>query len=170
MAIAPRTSGAPLPDDDGAVRLLYRQMLNAWNRADAAGFAALCEPECHVVGFDGSQHNGRLKLESHLTQVFAGHKTAAYVAKVREVTFLAPHVAVLRAVTGMVPPGQSDINPAVNAVQTLVATRHRGQWHAFLFQNTPAALHGTPELSEQLSEELREVLRSATSGQGAPKP
>jgi len=29
--------------------------------------------------------------------------------------------AVLRAVVGMVPPGQSDLNPQLNALQTLVA-------------------------------------------------
>ena len=47
--------------------------------------------------------------------------------------FLTPDVAVLRAVAGMVPPGQSDLNPAVNAVQTLVAARQDGQWRIAVF-------------------------------------
>ncbi len=165
METDPRKTSTPPSDDESAVRSLYKQMLNSWNRQDAAGFAALCEPDGRLVGFDGSQHDGRVQIESNLGQILSGHPTAAYVAKVREVTFLAPHVAVLRAVAAMVPPGQSDINPALNAVQTLVATRHRGQWHTFLFQNTPATFHGRPELSKQLTEELREVLRSAPSGQ-----
>lgn len=81
-----------------------------------------------------------------------------YVAKIKSVRFLAPDVAILRAIVGMVPPGQSDLNPAVNAFQTLVATRHDGQWLIALFQNTPAQFHGRPELVQQMTEELRQLL------------
>ena len=72
--------------------------------------------------------------------------------------FLAPGVAVLRAVADMVPPWQSDLNPAVNTIQTLVAAEHDGQWHIALFQNTPAQFHGRPELAQELTEELRQLL------------
>ncbi|TMA07866.1 MAG: SgcJ/EcaC family oxidoreductase, partial [Deltaproteobacteria bacterium] len=112
----------------------------------------------NLIGFDGSQINKRPEIGSVLSQIFADHPTAAYVAIVREVRFLSPSVAVLRAVAGMVPPGQSDINPAVNAVQTLVAVRSDGQWRIALFQNTPAQFHGRPELSEALTKELRQLL------------
>jgi len=49
--------------------------------------------------------------------------------------------------------------PAVNAIQTLVAVCNDGEWRVALFQNTPAAFHGRPELAEALSAELREELR-----------
>ncbi len=67
-----------------------------------------------------------------------------YVGKIRGVRFLTPEVAVLRAVAGMVPPGQSDLNPAVNTIQTLVAAKGAGPWRIALFQNTPAQFHGRP--------------------------
>ena len=76
-----------------------------------------------------------------------------------ELLELAGDVAILRAVVGMIPPGQADINPAVNALQTVVATKSAGQWRIVLFQNTPAQFHGRPELTHQLNEELRAVLR-----------
>ncbi len=104
--------------------------------------------------------NGCVEIEAVTRQIFADHVTAAYVGKVRGVRFLAPGVAVLHAVVGMVPPGKSDINPAVNAMQTLVATKQDGQWRIALFQNTPAQFHGRPELAEALTEELRELLLS----------
>jgi hypothetical protein len=63
-----------------------------------------------------------------------------------------------RAVVGMVPPAQSDLNPAVNAIQTLVAAKRDGKWRIALFQNTPAQFHGRPELVQQLTEELRQIL------------
>ena len=137
---------------------LYQQLLETWNKHDAAAYAALFDEDSHVVGFDGSAMNGRAEIEASLRQIFADHVTAAYVGKVRGVRFLTPDVAILRAVVGMVPPGASDINPAVNAVQALVAARCEDQWRIALFQNTPAQFHGRPEVSEALTEELRQLL------------
>ncbi len=140
------------------VRALYRQLLDGWNKRSADAFAAPFIEDGDVIGFDGSQMTGRADIASTLQQIFANHPTAAYVAKVRSVRFLAPDVAVLRAVAGMVPPGQSDLNPAVNTLQTLVAAKRDGQWRIALFQNTPAQFHGRPELVQQLTEELRQLL------------
>jgi len=58
----------------------------------------------------------------------------------------------------MVPPGQSDLNPKVNTHHTLMAVRIEGEWRIELFQNTPAQFHGRPELVEQMTEELRQML------------
>ena len=102
---------------------------------------------------------GSSEVEGEIGKIFAHHQTAAYVGIVRSVRFLAPDVAVLNAAVGMVPPGQSDINPPTNAIQTLVAERREGRWRAAVFQNTPAAFHGRPELAERLTEELRQALK-----------
>jgi hypothetical protein len=61
----------------------------------------------------------------------------------------------------MAPPGKDDINPEVNAVQSMVAARRGGKWEIALFQNTPAAFHDRPELSKKLTGELRAVLKTA---------
>jgi uncharacterized protein (TIGR02246 family) len=68
---------------------------------------------------------------------------------------LAPGVAVLRAVSGMIPPGQSELNPAVNAIQVLVAVQGDAGWRIAHYQNTPAQFHGRPDLSAALTEELK---------------
>jgi hypothetical protein len=39
-----------------------------------------------------------------------------------------------------------------------VAARHGGRWLIALFQNTPAQFHGRPELAQQLTEDLRQLL------------
>jgi uncharacterized protein (TIGR02246 family) len=146
---------APRPDD---VELLYFSLLRRWNEQDAAGMAALFVPDGHVVGFDGSEVDGRTAIEESMRGIFAHHKTPAYVGKIRSVR-LVGDVAVLRAVAGLVPAGQSDLNPDLSAVQTLVASLTTGAWLIELFQNTPAAFHGRAEARERLTEELREVLR-----------
>ena len=64
----------------------------------------------------------------------------------------------LGAIAGMVPPGDTDVNPQVNTHHTLVAVRRDEKWQIELFQNTPAQFHGRPELVEEMTNELRELL------------
>jgi uncharacterized protein (TIGR02246 family) len=146
-------------DAEQAARALYADILRFWNGGNAAGFAALFVRQGNVVGFDGSQVDGQDKIEAHLAQIFAHHQTAAYVGRVREVRLLGSEVVLLRAVAGMVPPNQSDLNPALNTIHTLVASKQRDRWRAELFQSTPAAFHGRPEASESLTAELRRELK-----------
>lgn len=145
-------------DETQAITALYQQLLASWNARDAEGYAALFAPDGNVVGFDGSPLDGPAAIAAHLGQIFADHPTPTYVAKVREVRALGQDVALLRAVAGLLPRGQADLNPAANAIQSLVAVRHDGAWRIALFQNTPAQFHGRPELAEQLTAELRELL------------
>jgi hypothetical protein len=58
----------------------------------------------------------------------------------------------------MVPPGESELDPAVNVVQSLVAAPLDGQLRVALYQNTPVQFHGLPHLTEQLTQELHELL------------
>lgn len=152
----------PLPPtaaDEMEVRALYRQVLEGWNQRDAAAFAAPFAEDGDVIGFDGSEYLGRAEIAASLEQIFAGHRPPAYVSIVRSVRLLGPDVAILRAVVGMALPGQAAIEPTLNARQTLVAARPTGAWRIVLFQTTPAQLHGRPELVQQLTEELQQLLR-----------
>jgi uncharacterized protein (TIGR02246 family) len=149
--------------DEKEVGLLYQELLKRWNNRRASEMTDLFAEDGNLVGFDGSQINGRSEARTVLSQIFANHQTAAYLGIIKEVRLLSPDVAILRAVAGMVPPGESDINPEVNAVQTLVAVKQQNNWIIALFQNTPAAFHGRPELSERLTEELRQALRTSSN-------
>lgn len=144
--------------DDVAVRALYAQMLTGWNQRSGDTFAAPFAEDGEVVGFDGSQVAGQAEIASVQQRIFADHPTAAYVWKVKDVGLLAPDVAILRAIAGMVRPGQSDIEPQLNSIQTVVAAKRGGQWRIVHFQNTPAQFHGRPELVRQMTAELQEQL------------
>ena len=141
------------------IRRLYEQMLIAWNQQDAPAMAACFEEDGDLVGYDGTQADSRADIEDHLRPIFADHPTAAYVAKVREIRMLSSNVGILRAVVGMIPPGLDDIKPAGNTIQTLVAFQNVDGWQSTLFQSTPAAWHGRPQDSAELTEELRDVMR-----------
>ena len=142
-------------------RRVYAELIECWNRRDAMGFADLFADEGSLVGFDGSPLDGRGAIEDHLASIFADHRPQPYVAIVREVRSLTPDVALVRAVVGM---GEHEINPAVNAIQTLVVARRDGRWQVQLFQTTPAAFHGRPEASAKLTAALRDALKTKSAG------
>jgi uncharacterized protein (TIGR02246 family) len=137
---------------------LYQELLSCWNNSDALGYANHFEENACVVGFDGSQLNGRTQIESEIRRIFQDHKVASYVSIVEEVRPLSDNSYLLRAVVGMIPPGGNDIMPERNAIQSVVAIK-QDHFLIVLFQNTPAAFHGRPDLSETLTKRLREQLQ-----------
>jgi uncharacterized protein (TIGR02246 family) len=139
---------------------VYQALLDAWNRQDAAGMASVLTSGALIVGFDGSQMVGPEEVETTISGIFAHHKTASYVSIVRSLRFVGPDVALIHAVAGMTPPGKTEINPAVNAIQTVVASRRDGRWLIQQYQNTPAAFHGRPEASEALTRELQDAVNA----------
>lgn len=141
------------------VQTLYNQLLEAWNSRSARGMADLFAEDGESIGFDGSQSIGNEEIFMHLKPIFEDHPTARFISKVKGVQFLSSDIAILRAIAGMVPPKQSDINPDANTHHTLVVVRVDGKWCIKLFQNTPAQFHGRPKLVEQMTEEIRELLK-----------
>jgi uncharacterized protein (TIGR02246 family) len=150
---------------DAEVRELYRKLLEAWDKRNARDYAMLFAPDAILVGFDGTQVFGQADIGAHISEVFSHHQTARYVSIVRGVRAVTGDVVALSAVAGMVPPNKTDINPDVNAVQTMVAARRGSAWQVALFQNTPAAFHGRPNDAKALCEELRGVLKKSTSNE-----
>ena len=140
---------------DAQIRALYHQFLDGWNRRSGASVAAGFADDGDIIGFDGTHHRGRLSIAADLRAVFASHQTPGYVGVIREVRPVAPGVAVLMAHAGMIPPGESDFDPALHAVHTLVAVEEGSRWRIQLFQATPAAWHQHPDAREALTEELR---------------
>lgn len=155
------TTPEKMNTEEKAVRLVYLHLLQAWNNRNAKEYAGLFGKEANLIGFDGSMANGREEILTHLSGVFENHKTGKYVSKVREVRFPDSGIAILRAVAGLVPAGQKDINPAINAIQTAIFQKQGDKYRILLFQNTPAAFHGRPEEVEKLTAELRKELELA---------
>lgn len=147
----------PKTADEISVLDLYHALLEAWNEQDAHKFAGSFSGTAYVIGFDGSQMIGQAQVEEELKCIFKDHQTGRYVAKVRDIRHLDSHCMLLYAVSGMIPPDQSHIDPTKNAIQTLVASKKDDSWYIELFQNTPAQFHGRPELSKSMTEELEEL-------------
>ena len=140
------------------VETLYSNLLDRWNHGDASGYRALFRDDGSIVGFDGTSVESARAIEEHLAAIFTDHEQPTYVAKVREIRPLGADAALLRAVAGLVLPGESHIKPELNAAQTLVAVRRNGEWRIAHFQNTPTSLDGRPEERDALTSELQALV------------
>lgn len=144
---------------DDEVRNLYQKLIDAWNRRDAQGMAELFAKRGVQIGFDGSKVIGQEEILSHLKPIFKDHPTAPFVTKVKDIRSLGTRAGILYAIAGMIPPGKKSINPEANAHQTVVVVKEDNDWRIELFQNTPAQFHGRPELIEQMTKELEQLLK-----------
>jgi uncharacterized protein (TIGR02246 family) len=142
-------------DIESTIRTIYKTLLENWNENDASGFADLFTESANVIGFDGSQMNGRAQIREELAKIFHNHKVSTYVGIVKEIRKIADNLYLLRSVAGMLPPGKTEIKPDVNAIQTLIIANTPNKFKIELYQNTPAAFHGRPELSKNLTDELQ---------------
>jgi uncharacterized protein (TIGR02246 family) len=141
------------------LEMLHAEILAAWNRQDAAGYADCFVEDALVIGFDGTEMNSTPEITEQLGSIFADHRVATYVRVVRSTRKLDAQTALLHAAVGMVPPDGDDVMPDRHAAQMLIGTLAHGRWRAVSFQNTPVQLHGRPEVVDALTEELRAVMR-----------
>jgi uncharacterized protein (TIGR02246 family) len=142
-----------------AVRALYQDVTDAWNLRSGAAYARYFTEDGIVVGFDGSQMEGRAGIQQTLDTIFERHSdTHRQVSIIREVRVPTPDVALLRSIAGFIAPGESDIDPDLNCVLVLVAVRQNDEWLIANFQNTPLQLHAGPEARDAVSRELRAAL------------
>src|SRR3712207_1896155 len=125
------------PADEAAVRGLYQQMIDGWNRGSGVDFAAAFADDGDLVAFDGTHFKGRKEIESFHQELFdRWMKGTRLVGQVEDLRFLRSDVAVMHAVGGTVMRGKSEPSPERDSIQTLVATRRDGEWRLAAFQNT----------------------------------
>ena len=142
------------------IEACYRQLLSAWNLRDADRFAACFFDDAHLIGFDGSSMDSRAEIASTLAAVFLNQRIGQYVSKVVDIAEIAPRVALLRAVVGMIPADAFDLELTVSAVQSVVFVERDGEVKVALMQSTGASFYGRPEVAELLRIEMEEIARS----------
>lgn len=123
--------------EEAAVAALYQQMMDGWNQASAAAFAAPFADVSDFIAFDGTHFRGRAEIERAHEPLFATHlKGMRLVGRIERVQFLSADVALMHAIGSTVLRGKSTPAPERDSTQTLVATRSDGGWQLVAFQNT----------------------------------
>jgi uncharacterized protein (TIGR02246 family) len=125
------------PADEAAVRALYQELMDGWNRGSGEDFAAAFTDDGDLVAFDGTHFKGRKEIAPFHQELFEKWlKGSRLVGKVKDVRFLSPDVALVHAVGSTVMRGKSEPSPERDSIQTLVAVRQDGEWRLAAFQNT----------------------------------
>jgi uncharacterized protein (TIGR02246 family) len=123
--------------DESAIRELYQQLMDGWNQGSGDAFASVFTEGGDLIGFDGTHFQGRAEIaSSHQVLFDKWLKGTWLVGRVENVMFPADDVAVVHAVGGTIMPGKSNPSPERDSIQTLVATKHEGEWRFTAFQNT----------------------------------
>ena len=123
--------------DEAAVRALYQQLIDGWNRGSGGDFAAAFTEDGDLVAFDGTHFEGREEIIPFHQELFDKWlKGSRLVGQVRDLRFLSPDVALMHAVGSTVMRGKGEPSPGRDSIQTLVAVRQDGEWRLAAFQNT----------------------------------
>lgn len=151
------------PADEAAVRSLYGQLMEGWNRGSGAAFAAAFAEDGDLVAFDGTHFRGRKEIAIFHQELFdKWMKGTRLLGRVERLRFPNPDVAVIHAVGGTVTRGRSAPSPERNSIQTLVATKRQGEWSLVAFQNTrirPISRNAAAFLAWTLSDLLWKMFR-----------
>ncbi|MDH7461651.1 SgcJ/EcaC family oxidoreductase [Chitinophagaceae bacterium 26-R-25] len=143
------------------MRKLYEQLIAFWNMRSGDKMSSLFADDGSIVGFDGTQENGREEISVHLNDIFKNYKSNPFVYLIREVRFLSDTTALVRAVAGIMPEYGAEMNPDLNIIQSVVAVKKGDEWKIALLQNTPASWLGRPEDAKALTKELEDAFKSA---------
>jgi uncharacterized protein (TIGR02246 family) len=148
--------------DEEAVRDLYRELMDGWNRGSGEAFAAVFAEDGDLVAFDGTHFEGREEIAPFHQELFdKWMKGTRLVGWVKDVRFLSPDVALMHAVGSTIMRGKTAPSPERDSIQTLVAVRQDGQWRLAAFQNTRLRImrNGTTFLVSAFSDLLWKVFR-----------
>ena len=122
---------------EAPIRALHNQIIDAYNRGDAAGAAYAFAAEGTLVTGDATRYVTPPEIERYLSRLIAKlPKGTLFVATVTDVRFAGHDTVVLTSEGGWLYPGESAVSDKNQGIQTLVALRRKGAWRAVLFQRT----------------------------------
>ena len=124
--------------DESEIRRLQGRQQDAWNRHDAAGYAALFTDGGDVVNVVGWRWKGRQEIERQLTAAYAvAFRESRLIVTDVDVTFLSRDIALAHVrwtMTGARTP--PSIPEPRQGIQLQVLQKHGGEWRIAAFQNT----------------------------------
>ena len=135
--------------DEPAERLaifeLGAALEDAWNRGDAAGYAALFTDDADFVAWNGTYGRGRQAIEDGHRPLFDGPLAGSRMVLVDDdagsvppesLRFLRPDVAIMVISGEVTLAGQRATGPDHESVQTFVLSKNGDRWRVAAFQNT----------------------------------
>src|SRR5262245_29277555 len=115
--------------DEAAIRAIHRQMIEAWNRGSAEGFAAAFTDEADFVAFEGTHLVGHSRIVAFHRQIFdTVVKVSRLEGEVKFVRFLGPRLALMHSTVRTTLAGQTAPFPGRDSMQLYVVMKHDEGW------------------------------------------
>jgi uncharacterized protein (TIGR02246 family) len=127
--------------DRQAILGLGQALQDAWNRGDAAGFAAPFTQDASFVAWNGLRGYGRQAVEDAHRPLLAGPLAGSRMVLVDDrgpesLRFVRPDVAIMVTSGAVTLAGHSATGPDHTAIQTFVLTNNGERWQIAAFHNT----------------------------------
>jgi uncharacterized protein (TIGR02246 family) len=120
------------PEDEAAIRALFDQQGEAWNRHDGEGLAAGFAHDADFINITAKALRGRAEIARHHNEIFNGvYRNATGERGELRIRFIRPDVATIEASSKLTLPGQPDRHAHFLAV----ASRQHGKWELRAFHN-----------------------------------
>ncbi len=130
---------------EAAIRDLFRQLLDSWDRGDGRAYAAAFTADAYYIAFDGSHTKGREAIaDAHQRLFDTWLKGTRLAGALGDIRFVSPTVALVRAGGGVLMPGRATVRPGRDSIQTLVAVKGEDGWRFTAFHNTRVQRRSLP--------------------------
>lgn len=135
MAFASATWASP--QDEAEVRAIPSTIVSGWNAGKGEVVAGVYVNDGTLVAGDGTVTHGRDTIESYHERLFAGPlKGTKLTVAVTDVRFVKPDIAIMQTKGGILWPGQTELAPGNDGIQSFVVVKDAGMWRVLRFQNT----------------------------------
>jgi uncharacterized protein (TIGR02246 family) len=132
VADQPQEQAVGTPDDEAAIRALFDQQSEAWNRHDGESLAAGFAQDADFINITAKALRGRAEIARHHNEIFSGvYRNATGERGELRIRFIRPDVATIEASSKLTLPGQPDRHAHFLAV----ASRQDGKWELRAFHN-----------------------------------
>jgi uncharacterized protein (TIGR02246 family) len=136
-ASAPNPTPAPADADKAAIASLTQRVVAAWAYADADAFASVFTDDGTMI-LPGVFRKGRTEVRDYMAEAFAGRYRGTQVTGAPiDIRFLAPDVALLLTMGGVLAPGQTEVTTETAIRASWLVVKRDGEWRLAAYQNSP---------------------------------
>ena len=123
--------------DEKALRDLFQQMQDGWNRGDGQAFAAPFTDDADFIVWNGRYLKGRQAIATGHQQIFETfYRGSRLEGSIKSIRFLSDDIALLHLHGRPQMPDQTLPEPEQYSIQTLIGIRQDDGWRFTAFQNT----------------------------------
>jgi uncharacterized protein (TIGR02246 family) len=132
------TATDPHTAERRAIKAVLEGLAEAWNRHDAAAYAAAFSEDADYVLFDGTHSRGRraiLRLHRYLFDTVL-RESRLILEGTPRIRFISDDIAVAVMTGAVVMPWQRRSKRRKRSIQTYLLVRHKGDWQVAAYSTT----------------------------------